>query len=324
MASRVLRVLLAAAAVILLLEGALRLFGDRLDEPLDWYHETAQQLVEEMQRWEKAGLTSDVVFAGTSMIRADVRIPIIEAELASVYRAGNLGLPAAQVPVVRRWLLEQVVPRLQPTRVVWGVQSLDFNGGRLIPTIERYEEARAVRRGFLGTIDRALSSVSALAHYRVQLRDPSFVADLFHPAKDSPEPSLEDLLSPANDSPGSNKTRRELHRIREEVLNGFTIGEAEAADFEYTVRALQDQGIEVVIVLMPVPPQYIEAHPNGHDDFRSFRQWMMTEADRLGIPLLDYSRAMPGDKFRDYTHLGLDGSIEFSRMLASDLRTLGW
>lgn len=324
MARRVLAVVAIAALVVVLVEGVLRTLGDRLDPPLEWYHEAAQEAVESMDRLRAAGLTADAVFVGTSMIRADVQVPTIEQELDSVDRAASVALPAAQIPVVRHWLLEVVMPRLEPRRVVWGVQSLDFNGARAVPTIERYEEGRAVRPGVLGALDRGLASLFATSRYRVQLRDPHFVVDLLHERPATAELPLDDLLSPANNRTTDNKTAGELRRIRNQVLNDFEVGTTEAADFRRTIADLQADGVEVVIVLMPVPPRYIDAHPLGRADFDAFRAWVTAEADQLGVQILDYSESMPGGSFVDYTHLGPEGALDFTLQLAADLRGLGW
>ena len=326
MASRVLRVIGVAVAVILALEAGLRVFGDRLDQPLEWYHSAAQQSVADMARLHDAGMTSDVVFVGTSMIREDIQIPIIEDQLSSIDRASNVALPAAQTSVMREWLLDQVIPRLHPGRVVWGVESIDFNGGRSVPVVERYDTGRAVRGGVLGSADRVLSATFALSRHRAQLRNPSFVVDFFRARPNEATTPLEDLLSPVNEGRRANdkKNKKEFGRIRDDALGGFVIGDREVADFEYTIEALRSQGIEVVVVLMPIPNGYVRAHPNGNDDFANFQEWLHGEAARLGVALIDHARTMPSDAFIDYTHLASAGALEFSQILAADLDSLGW
>lgn len=323
---RVLRVLGVALIVILAFEGALRGFGNRLGPPLTWYSMGAQTAVADMNRLSNAGMTSDVVFVGTSMIRWDVQISIIEAEVPSIRRASNMALPAAQTPVVRKWLLDQVVPRLHPERVVWGVQSLDFNGGRRQPTIERYDSGLAVRTGFFASLDQSLSSLFALSRFRATLRNPRFVVDFLRAQPSEAGAELEDLLSPTNvgHRADEGKTLTEFHRIQNAVLGGFVIGSREVADFEYTIEALKAQGIDVVVVLMPIPDDYVQAHPNGEVDFSNFQDWLSGEVASLGVPYFDHSRTMRSNTFFDYTHLASAGAREFSDLLAADLLSLGW
>ena len=307
------------------LEGLLRLTANRIEEPLEWYHLLAQGLAEDLERLQDAGVTSDVVFVGTSMVWADVSVATIEEQLTSVVWAHNAGLPAGMTPVVRRWLLEEVEPRIHPQRVVWGVSSLDFNANRFEPSIDAYNQARATRPGWLGAIDRFLSDHLMLARHRAQLRDPQTIGDLlfgspFPPGEELP---LEDLMSPVNDSePEGRQTQQGL--LRRRVLRDYAVGETELEDFRFTVRTLQDMGIEVVVVLMPVPQSYVSYHPNGEDDFRLFRETMIGEVAELGVPLLDYSRVLPDEEFIDSTHLDESGSVVFSQMLAADLADLGW
>ena len=145
---RVLSTLAIALALLLVAEATLHVFGERIGEPQFWYAPDAQQLIEDMDRLEAAGIVSDVVFAGSSMVQFGIRSSIIEARLDSVTAAHNAGLPKGYTTVTRRWLLEEVAPRLQPARVIWGVSSIDFNGGRPTPAIVAYEEARAGARAW--------------------------------------------------------------------------------------------------------------------------------------------------------------------------------
>jgi hypothetical protein len=314
-----------ALFVVAALEGLLRLTLNRIEEPLEWYHENAQELVAEMERLEEAGVTSDVVFVGSSMVARGVATPVFEEELDSVLWAHNVGIPGAMTPVTRRWLLEEVVPRLHPRRVVWGVSSLNFNANTRRPFIESYNEARVTRRGWLGSFDRFFSDHLMLARYRAQLRDPGTIVDLLFgsPLAGEEELPLEDLLSPVNQR--EVETRR-LHRslIRDDALADYAIGQTQLEDFRFTVRSLQDQGIEVVVVLLPVPLNYIDFHPNGKDDFLLFLETLRAEAADLGVSLFDYSWAFPDEEFVDSVHLDASGSQTFSHMLANDLAGLGW
>lgn len=333
MRSRVLRTLAVAALVVVALEGVVRLHGDRIRDGLDWYHRRAQVLAQEMEVVHEAGIRSDLTFVGTSQVAAAVHIPIVEERLATVTYAHNAGIPAAQTPVVEAWLFDRVVPLLQPDRVVWAVSSLDFNGNRPDKTLDAYREGRAVETGFLASVDRFLGSISELSQRRILLRSPANWVRLFDPDHfdaildpegHPPDPPPEDLVAVENVNEEVNRGERIGRRMREEVLVDYAIGDEEAAAFRDGVRALQRRGVEVVVVLVPVPQRYVASHPNGADDLNAFREWIAAEAGRLGVPLFDHTRAMPNRSFRDYTHLLPDGAEEYTGLLAADLATLGW
>jgi hypothetical protein len=319
---RALKVFVVAALVVAGLEIVLRLLEPRLDRPQEWYQDAAQQAIDEMDRVREAGLQTDVVFVGSSMVRRGVQIPIVEDELDSVDFAGNLGLPYANTSVVRRWLLEQVMPRLQPRRVVWGVQSSSFNGSADLPPLEVYERTRATRPGILGPLDRVLARYLFLSRHRAQLRDPEALSHVFSPPAAESLAELDDLLSPTNvrrrPRPGADT------EAPEELASQFSIGERETRDFRYTVGRLQEAGIDLVLVVMPIPTAYVAGHPNGEADIAAFRTWVAAEAEALGVPLFDFSRALPDDLFADRAHLLAQGADALSVMLSASLRSLGW
>ena len=195
------RVVLVALVVVAIAEIGVRVRAGLIEEPFEWYSRVVQSSVAEAELVRSVGIVSDILFVGTSMVRRDVQVEIIEDRLDEVNQAHNAALPAAQTPVVHRWLLEELVPRLEPTRVVWGVSSLDFNGNRLESTIDLYESARATRPGWVGSLDRGLGDLMALSHHRVALRNPVLLGLLIglgdHPAEpesEQPEPIDPDSL----------------------------------------------------------------------------------------------------------------------------------
>lgn len=321
---RVLTTALITVALLGVAEVTLHLFGERLGEPRFWYAPDAQHLVDDMERLEDAGFGSDVVFTGSSMVQFGIRSSMVEDRLGSVEAAHNAGTPKGYTTVTRRWLLEEVVPRLQPSRVVWGLSSLDFNGGRPTPAIIEYEAARAGALGFFGWIDRGLWSVSMVARYRDILREPGFLFDLLDDQSTSrPELDLDDLMDPL-DWPAVAQTPKTFADLRSSLLADFHIGAGHAADFQATIEALLADGIEVVVALLPVSAAYVEAHPDGAAGYALFTEWLREQVGSLGIPMFDYSRAIPEEEFLDYNHVGPDGAALLTEMMASDLESLGW
>ena len=328
---------LAVAAVALLVvglaEGVVRLGEARLPEPSEWYTRVAQTRMAEAERLAAEGIESDVLFVGTSMVLRGVLVQRIETNMPTVAQARNAALPAGQTPVIERWLGEAMVPRVRPRRVVWGVSSLDFNGNRAEPTIERYGAARAARPGWVGAVDRFLGRTIALSRNRNALRAPEGVGWLLGVGEPDPGWAIgarlgvdpDRLMAPRNTTDGNDgRTSREAARIREGVLGDWVFGEREAEAFRSAIRLLQEQGIEVAVMVMPVPGAYIDLHPRGVADYRAFLASLEAETAALGIPLLDFSSAFTDDAFVDYTHLNGASAAEFSMMVAEALTELGW
>ena len=323
MPSRVRRTLTVALAILLALEVTLHLSSARLGEPQFWYAPDAQVIVDGIGRLVDAGLTSDLVLAGSSMVQFGLRPSQFENELASIESAHNVGIPKGYTTVMRRWILEEVEPRLQPDRLVWGLSSLDFNGGRPTPALAGYEAARAGATGFFGAADRWLWSVSMTARYRDALREPQDFLDLLRSDPVVEDAAIDDLLEPTV-WPDVAQTPKTLADLRTSLLFDFHTGEDHAADFEFTIDALRDAGVEVVVALLPVSQPYIDAHPGGEVGYQGFIDWLESETSRLGVPLLAYDRSIPEDEFLDYNHITPDAASVLTGLLASDLRALGW
>ncbi len=324
MPARIGRTLLVAIAVLVAVEATLHVAGARIGDPQFWYSPRAQQAAAAMERLHEAELAADLVLVGSSMVEFGFRSELLEDALPTVTRVGNVGIPKGYTTVTRRWALEEVVPRLDPTRVVWGLTSLDFNAGRPTPALPQYEEARAGAPGFFGWLDRGMWSVSMISRYRDLLRGPLALLDLLEqPAPEPPELPLEDLLSPI-EWPDVSQTDAAFRALRGSLLHEFSIGEQHVADFRYTVAALQEALIEVVLVLPPVSAEFVAAHPEGEETFAEFRTWIRSEAEDLGVPIFDYSLAMPEERFLDYNHIDRTGATLLTEMLIADLSNLGW
>ncbi len=302
----------------------MRLAARRLEEPLEYYIDFAQRMVGEMEILEEAGRTSDVLFVGTSMVQLGIDVAPFEHTLDGAREVHKVALPGAQASLVERWLLDEVAPRLRPERVVWGVSSLDFNGNRPEKMLAAYLQGRAVRQGGLAAIDRFMARHSFLVRYRSHLRNPIALADDLLDGTPLPSPVDVDSLLSEMPRPKAARTPAILAEISGIALGDYAVGEGEIEAFRRTVAALRQNGAEVVIVVMPVPDEYVAAHPDGADDYSEFRTALDAEIARLGLELLDYGNAYPTAAFADYTHLRPAEARRFSQQLAHDLAGIGW
>lgn len=324
MGRRLLRVTGLLLLAVLLAEGLVRLVEPRLPPPLVWPNASTQRLATDMDALSEAGVRGGLVLAGTSQTNTDLLPEVFEDELASVDHAANVGLAAATTRVNQRWLLRQVQPRLQPSKVIWGVTSLDFNAHRKPDTFALYLSSRAARPGLAGSLDRKLSRASALVRHRSLLADPvAFVMEV-RDGVASPDTTPLNERAKHRAPDRIDKAPSEVRRLRTTVLHDYAIGDAEVRAFRTTLERLQEDGVEVVVVLLPVPPQFIAAHPDGRADFDAYRTTARATARASGVAVIDRSEAFEEPAFRDYTHLLLEPALQLSRDISRELQRRGW
>lgn len=311
--------------VLLVAEVGVRIVEPRLEPPQDWFSPSTQRLVHDMEILRASGEEVELVLAGTSQTNTDLLPDVFELQLPAVDRAANVGLAAATTRVNRRWLLGQVVPRLQPDKIVWGVSSLDFNANRRPNTFAMYTASRGGRRDLVGRVERRLARYSALVRHRELLVRPrDFVADVRDGPPASQPPTPLERLAKHRAPDTRDKSAREYRRITNTVLHDYEVGPGEVAAFRATLERLDEQGIAVAVVVLPVPSSFVTAHPRGRKDFAAFKAMVRNVTTRTGTPLLDHSRDFPDRSFRDFTHLLRGPATSLSMDVGRELRELGW
>ena len=268
--------LVAAAAA----EGSARIAEAAGPPVLRWYDATTQLKVEQMDRADSAA----VVFAGTSMAWQGFVPSEFTASDPGDRTAYNAGL-AGGVPVVMEpWLLEEVIPRLQPDVVVWGLSSMDFSSSYGDDNLERYRDALDTRTGSLATLEQTTSSFSALVRYRTILRRPSA---MFGSGRDEIETEFEDAASTLGDSGERHDFTVDFGDKRsaqvESRFRNFRIDETDIRAIHRTVTNLREQGIEVVLVEMPTPDAYAALHPEGDADLARTHQTIVAIGEVLDL-----------------------------------------
>lgn len=329
---RGLGVVIGALAVLLVAEAAVRVLEPRLPEPRDWFSPSAARLVREMDAAERAGATGGFVVAGSSMAGRDLVPDRVVTE--RWYPARSVALAGGgQTTVQERWLTGEVEPRLRPDAVLWGISSLDFNATRRADTIDRYAAARATRTDRLGAADRALARTSALARHRDALRDPYLMLQVLTGADESdalPDRRGDDVMqfvTGYRDLPPAKLARlraEEAAFARDTQLRDFEIGDDEVAAYRSTLRSLRRTTDRAVVVIMPVTQEYIDAHPDGARDYERWVRVVTRVAREEGVAILDETRAMPDEAFRDLEHLDVEGAAAFSDRLRTTLEGMGW
>jgi len=323
---------LSALAVLFVSELGARFVDASLPEPVEWYDARAQIKVEQMDRLARRDSGTDFVFIGTSMVFRGIVPRVFDAAGGkSNTLSYNAALLAGVPPVMKRWTLEEVVPRLRPRVVVYGLSSLDFQGRRYKRPVRAYENAPATRRGVMATLQRVASRHLKLVRRRAEIRDPRNLDE------------VRDALAREGRAEGAvEKHRRtmtkagyqpkkwravndeERDRLRRRVLRGYSISARGTRDVAGLVAGLRARQIKVVLVDMPVPRRLIPLHPGGRDDYRRARRHLRDLAARLDVPLVDMARTMHDSRFVDFTHLTEEGAEEFTRRLRTRLAREGF
>lgn len=337
MSTRRRRLLLAAVAavvVVVLAEGGARVLAPYLTEPARYGDDATAVKVAQMEA--RGTSCTDLVLAGNSMGR-DAFDPVAFAAADERHRtAYNASLDAASPELLEHWVSGEVVPRLQPSTVVLTLASLDVNasGPATRAAIEAYDGAEQTRPDLIGRLGVAAGSVSDLVAYRTELRDPGELRAAIErmrtrtgAARPSPD-GIDGVLGPN----GEGLSRRALHYggeagakvfTREQLLKGWQLDAAQLDAADSLIGRLRADGIDVVLVVLPVTDDYVAQHPAGRQDFDAFLGAAGELAASTGIPLVDLHDAAPTELFADTHHLNGDGAAWFSAELAERLDELG-
>lgn len=312
--------------VLALSELGARALGPYLPEPLLYSDKSTQVKVAQMERLARREGCVDIAFVGNSMTRDAVDPRTYTASDPQHRSAYNAALDAATPALLERWTLEQVEPRLDPATVVLGLSSFDLNDNARIAAsaLDSYTTATLSRDDLFGRLQAPFVEHSALFEYRNELRDPSQLWAGIQAAADGERQErlsadgIEGIIGPD----GEGLSRRELRYTgavsiqrfdRTELLNDFRMGGAQLTAAEDLIEGLQDRGVEVVLLLLPVTEDYIAQHPAQGADFQRYLVTARRLAESTGATLVEAQGWAAGDEqFADTHHLNGDGSLAFS------------
>jgi hypothetical protein len=304
--------LIGVLIVVVLAEVAARLVMAQTTDAIRWYDATAQLKVEQME--ELGGV--EVVFAGTSMAQ-QAFVPSVFDE-ATGTKSWNAGLAGGTPEVMSPWLLEEVVPRLQPSTVVWGLSSFDLAPAYGPAQAEVYEEALETRDGWLAAADRAVSSGSVLVRNRAVLRSLDALAGAAAHERGVAHAEAERITGADGERTEQTADVGEQRgRIVAARLANFTPHPDDLDLIATTVRSLEADGIDVVLVQLPVPDRFRDAHPNGNADHALVGPALAELAAELDVRFLQLLDAAASPDFVDFTHLDASSAAELSRSLAA-------
>ncbi len=282
---------------------------------LRWHDYSAQLKIEQL---DTKSDSFDTIIIGTSMAQQGLVPDALAAR--STYNASlNGGVPVVMEP----WLTDHVLNRISndgpPTTVIWGLSSLDLSATYGQATIDAYNQSPSGRTGMLATLDRALAEHSTFVANRAALRDPSALAG------QQRQTSLVQY-DEAVQSLGSSGERRDFSRSTsaeraEEIrqrISSYALDIDDIAAIIRTIEDLQAQGIEVVLVELPVPPRFLALYETGqaHNAFQMALEAISEEMDvRLVVSPDNYTDS----DFVDFTHLNESSARLFTETISAQL-----
>jgi hypothetical protein len=321
----VLRLGIAVLVTLLVAELSVRAIASRLPEPLTWYHPVAQIKVEQMEVLARSGARVEIVLAGTSQM-AIAGDPLRFSQLVdghpSTYNAALLaGYPSAN----HRFLPEEVVPRLHPKTIVYGLSSQDVQGGTEAP----YDQALAVAPGVLGDLDRWLSQRSELVRHRQDLRDPSNLTYALTVGDGGGQLAFYRTSIIGADGGWkaepvhSCRPGAEARSAPPETPLPFVPDEGRIATIWSTVDDLRASGVDVVIAVMPFADCYFH-YNNAADNDRAGRELIARGARERGLLVVDVAADVhTDDLFLDPGHVNADGARRYTELLAAAVNARG-
>lgn len=331
----VVRIVVAAVLVVVAADALVRLDEGRLPEPVTWYHPSAQVKVEQMADLQAAGERRPIVIAGTSQMAMGVDPAVLSDALPSRPGVYNAAVLAGYPVVTRRFVPEEVVPRLHPDVVVLGVSHLDLHVGPEPP----YDDSPATSRSWWASAERWLADRSALVRHRALLRDPGSWPTVVQGTAGG------EIELYRNEAIGADGVWRfpRTGRCRDAAKGGADVDERLAveravvdpdapmppldpqriADVWATVERLEASGVSVVVAFAPLPDCQFETLAN-RERFEQVRVDLAAGARARGATWIDLTDEMTADElYYDRGHLNEDGSRRYSALLADALVASG-
>lgn len=285
---------------------------------LRWHDYSAQLKVSQL---ETADTSFDTIIVGTSMAQQGL-LPEGFAN-RSTYNAGlNGGVPTVMEP----WLIDHVLERLagggtepKPETVIWGLSSLDFSLAYGNATIEAFDDAPSTGTGPLAHLDQMVADRSEFVANRSVLRDPSALAG--QERQDSVE-RYEKALG-ALGSAGERRdytTSVSLDRANEvrKRISPYALDVDDIAAVVRTIEDLEELGVEVILVELPVPPRFLELYENT-DSHAGFQRALAALSTELDVELISATGGYDNSDFVDYTHLNEASAHRFTATVNAEL-----
>lgn len=308
--------------MLLLFEAVARVLATQLPPATGW---RTRELQWQMARIAERSATEEtrVVFVGSSAIGAALD-PAVVTEYLGHDEWYGAWIASASAVILERWTTEVVVPTFQPEVVVIALAGFELNDLYNAASVrEAYLDSPGRRRiigeATLGDrLEETAGRVSALVALRPYLRSP---AELYA--------RLTGVIEPMAPPHGEIQDTRdwvyaqqpsEVEKVLDYVRD-FAVGGRQLAALEATIAALEEQGVRVLLVDLPVLEEpWTAAHPRQEADLEEYRRLLERVAEAHEVPLLSFASVFQDERyFSDPIHLNGTGSERFSAALGERL-----
>ena len=281
-----------------------------LGQPLEYYEPVAQAKVTQLKTLAEEGQEIDVLFVGSSTVLEGIDVAAFDASAGGGVVGYNAALNAADTHIVRRYLLEEILPIIEP-RTSPG----SFITGSE-PQITRYDSAPATSTKEPSVIARIAANLYLYKH-RNTLREPLTINTILRSIRTHStnqgiiERFIADL-TPRGDTTNRTETRGpdspiEVPDWRE--AEPQEISEPSTRDLQMMADELKGRGINLVFLLMPaatLDPSFLSA--------------VKESADALGLPVIDGTTAISTTAyFYDGVHLNTEGARFLGALVGKEL-----
>ena len=312
------------ALVLALLEVSARLAAPGLPvDPGKWPRAEIAQKLDQIHGMINDGQTADVIFVGSSMMAGGID-PVAFTDRSDV-TSYNAAFAGPSTRTVGPWAVDILEPLLDPEVVVIGIQSREMNDNApkgqtmydKFITSPGYKQASA---SATNRLEGKLEGWSFFLRYRRAFRNP---ADLFSSDDKAAlaEAKVRKTIGPRGtrieDSVEYRATDDFITTLYDKMLIDFAVGGVEYDALIDLHNDLEERGVRLVVVNMPVTEDYWPIHADPEGDMAAYHAMLDRFEDETGDTIIDAEDAFPTSvAFREPIHLDIEGRAAFGFALA--------
>ena len=313
-------------AILVAVELASRMIAPSLPvDPGKWPRIEIASKLDQIRDIANTGKKVEVLFAGSSMMAGGIDpVAFTEASGKSSYNAAFAG---PSMRTVTPWVLDVVEPLLRPDVVVVGVQSreLSDNGPKNEVMYDKFINSPGYKqtKGTVASqLEGDIEQLSYFLRYRRALREPS---ELFSTDEASQqalaETEVRQVIGESGmrvEEPSDYKRPAKLIRgLYEKTLVDFAVGGPEYEALKDLHSGLEAEGVELVLLNMPVTEDYWGAHGDPEGDRAAYHRLIDDFIAETGVTLIDAEDGFQSSEpFRDPVHLDIEGRQAMAVALA--------